>query len=147
MDTGSAVIGCKQKTNNKMKNKYEKDLSEYSDNEDDSDPSSYRSNKNNKNKYNDIGPSRKHTRYKPKKNNINEINDNNNNKIEKKVKKRVKFASKVTTIKVECWKKYNLEQTADENINELLKISKTDTKEKGKKGGRDQNITCTCIIF
>ena len=59
----------------------------------------------------------------------------------------MKFSNKVTTIKVECWKKYNLEQTADENINELIKISNTDSKDKGKKGARDQNITCTCILF
>ena len=31
-----------------------------------------------------------------------------------KSKKKVKFTDKVDIIKVECWKKYNLEQTADE---------------------------------
>ena len=142
MDTGSAVIGCQLKSQNKLNNKYENDFAEYSNNEDDSYPSSYGSNKKN-NKYNYNGPSRKHTRYKPKRNNINERNEN---LTERKVRKRVKFASKVTTIKVECWKKYNLEQTADENINELLKISNSDSKNKGKRSGRD-NITCTCIIF
>ena len=37
-----------------------------------------------------------------------------NKEVSNKNKKRVKFTDKVDIIKVECWKKYNLEQTADE---------------------------------
>ena len=104
MDTGSAVIGCQQKSNIKSNQKYGKNSEEYTNSDDDSYPLPYKS--NNKNKYNDNAPSRKHTRYKPKKNSNNEVDNNRN---EQKVKKRVKFSNKVTTIKVECWKKCNLE--------------------------------------
>ena len=34
--------------------------------------------------------------------------------------KKVKFNSSVDVIKVECWKKYNLEQTADENLESIF---------------------------
>ena len=37
-----------------------------------------------------------------------------NKKNENKINKKVKFIDKVDIVKVECWKQYNLEQTADE---------------------------------
>lgn len=39
---------------------------------------------------------------------------NKNKKIANKNNKKVKFIEKIDIIKIECWKKYNLEQTADE---------------------------------
>ena len=62
--------------------------------------------------------------------------------------KKVKFNSSVDVIKVECWKKYNLEQTADENLESIF----LDYEEKDKdntinnKKGKD-SISCTCYII
>ena len=79
--------------------------------------------------------------------------------------KHVKFIDKIDIVKIECWKKYNLEQTADENLDELFE--ENDTKDKSSsqnkknenrnnnnnsnnsaknKKGKSSNITCTCII-
>ena len=81
---------------------------------------------------------RKHTKVskKSKENNIN------NNVIEDTLsekQKKVKF-SKIDIIDVESWKKLNLKLTAEENLDELLKLTE------GKKG-KDKNISCNCIIF
>ena len=62
----------------------------------------------------------------------------NENTGNEKVKK-VKF-SKIDVIKVESWKKYNLSLTADENLEELLNVSK------GRKE-KDKNVSCTCTII
>ncbi len=79
----------------------------------------------------------------------NNLNSNNstqddsttNNKKTKKTKgKKVNFSNKITIIKVECWKKYNLKLTAEENFEELMNLS-SGRKEKEK------NISCTCIII
>ena len=64
--------------------------------------------------------------------------------------KHVTFAREIDVINVECWKKYNYEQTADEDyegyIEELEKNKKTNSK-----GGRFRNktekATCTCAII
>ena len=79
--------------------------------------------------------------------------------------KKVKINSNVEIIDVESWKKYNLEQTADENFEELLKIeyeNEEEGKENGNKNninnksnknnvkrfkGRQGNVSCTCIII
>ena len=53
--------------------------------------------------------------------------------------KRVKFAD-IDIINVENWKKYNLNMTAEENLEELINVS-------NKKKGRQKNISCTCIVF
>ena len=81
---------------------------------------------------------RKHTKVskKSKENNIN------NNVIEDTLsekQKKVKF-TKIDIIDVESWKKLNLKLTAEENLDELLKLTE------GKKG-KDKNISCNCIIF
>ena len=64
-------------------------------------------------------------------------------------KRKVKFGHKVEIIDVECWKAYNLEQTAEENIeayfyddNDIKANIKTD-KKKDRKG----NVSCTCNII
>ena len=53
--------------------------------------------------------------------------------------KQVRFA-KIDVIDVESWKKLNLKLTAEENLDELIKISE------GKKE-RIKNVSCTCIII
>ena len=53
--------------------------------------------------------------------------------------KKVKF-SKIDVVDVESWKKLNLKMTAEENLDELLKITE------GKKG-KMKNINCDCLIF
>ena len=75
--------------------------------------------------------------------------------------KKVKINKKIEIIDVESWKKYNLEQTADENFEEFLKMEYEN--EKGKENenknntninnkvkrlkGRDGNVSCTCILI
>ena len=79
---------------------------------------------------------RKHTKvsHKSKENNLNNIiNDEKNEKG-----KKVRF-SKIDVIDVECWKKLNLKMTAEENIDELIKITE------GKKE-KVKNVNC-CIII
>ena len=75
--------------------------------------------------------------------------------------KKVKINDKVDIIDVESWKKYNLEQTADENFEELLKVEcENENKEENgnkndknnKKNGKrvrskNGNVSCTCIII
>ena len=43
-------------------------------------------------------------------------------------------------INSENWKKYNLNITAEENLEELINVS-------NNKKGRQKNISCTCIDF
>ena len=59
---------------------------------------------------------------------------------ENEKQKRVKFAD-IDIINVENWKKYNLNLTAEENLEELINVSNN------KKKGRQKNISCTCIVF
>jgi len=70
--------------------------------------------------------------------------------------KKVKITDKVEIIDVECWKKYNLEQTADENIeNYLEELERNDEQEtkksKNNKNKRNKsktdNVFCTCILI
>ena len=78
--------------------------------------------------------------------------------------KKVKINDKVHIIDVECWKKYNLEQTADENYEEFVKMelenkkneengNKNDKNNKNNKNnakrvkGKNGNVSCTCIII
>ena len=53
--------------------------------------------------------------------------------------RKIKFGT-IDIIDVECWKQLNLKMTAEENLDELLKISE------GKKG-RMKNVSCNCIII
>jgi hypothetical protein len=73
----------------------------------------------------------------------NNLNSNNstqddsttNNKKTKKTKgKKVNFSNKITIIKVECWKKYNLENTCDDPYYDNLNKYK-------------KKVYCKCIIF
>ena len=83
--------------------------------------------------------------------------ERNNNNITKEIKKkRVKFIDKITFIDVECWKKYNVEQTADENYydandDEDESEVKNETNDKGnndnKRKNKKDNVVCTCNII
>ena len=53
--------------------------------------------------------------------------------------RKVKFG-KIDVIDVESWKKLNLKLTAEENLDELIKLSE------GKKE-RIKNVSCSCIII
>ena len=71
--------------------------------------------------------------------------------------RKVKFNDKIEFIEVECWKSYNLEQTADENFDAFFMDGEKEDKEnkdnknkedKNKKRNKDKgNISCTCIII
>ena len=79
---------------------------------------------------------RKHTKVNKKKKEkkepkIEEELDNN---------RKVKFG-KIDIIDVESWKKLNLKLTAEENMEELYKISE------GTQNKRMKNIGCTCTII
>ena len=78
--------------------------------------------------------------------------DNNNNT------KKVKFNENVDFINVECWKMYNIEQTADENFEAFFIDNEKDDKEnlnkeeeknnnKKKNKGKDDTISCIFIII
>ena len=80
---------------------------------------------------------RKHTKVskKSKDNNMDsQILDDQSEKG-----KKVKF-SKIDVIDVESWKKLNLKLTAEENMDELMKISE------GKKE-RIKNVSCSCMLI
>ena len=63
--------------------------------------------------------------------------------------KRVTFAREIDVVNVECWKKYNYEQTADEDyegyIEELAKNQKKNSK--GRFRNKTEKATCTCAII
>ena len=79
--------------------------------------------------------------------------------------KHVKFLDKIDIVKIECWKKYNLEQTADENLDELFEDNntkpkngnQTKTNDKNnnnnnnnslkKKKTKNSNTSCVCMII
>jgi hypothetical protein len=88
-------------------------------------------------------------KQKPKKGN----KKTKNYKIEKT--RKVKFDNNVIFIDVECWKKYNQEQTADENFEAYFmdfdkedkeNINKNNTNGKKLKDKRD-NVSCTCNVI
>ena len=82
---------------------------------------------------------RKNTKvsHKSKENKLDSLN----NQIldDGQIGRKVKFA-KIDIIDVESWKKLNLKMTADENLDELIKLTE------GKKG-RVKNVSCNCIIL
>ena len=81
---------------------------------------------------------------------------NKNNVTNDIKKKRVKFIDKITIIDVECWKKYNMEQTADENFYDNNEDEEEDVEVKNetndktnnkKKKNKKDNVVCTCNII
>ena len=75
------------------------------------------------------------------------------NNVKDAKKKRVKFTEQIIFIDVECWKKYNAEQTADENFdgineeeeNNEIEKKKDDNNNNNKRNKKD-NVFCTCNI-
>ena len=74
----------------------------------------------------------------------------------KKISKKVKIIDNVEIIDVECWKKYNLEQTVDDNIedyleeierNEELNNKKPKNNNNKRTKSKTENVTCTCILI
>ena len=82
---------------------------------------------------------RNNTKYVKTNKNKAKKKESKNEKVEDKTKK-VKFG-KVQFIDVECWKELNLKLTAEENIEEIIKLTE------GKGDKRAKNIGCTCIII
>ena len=83
--------------------------------------------------------------------NINEefkIGKNN-----KKAVKNVNISDNIHVIQVECWKKYNLEQNVEPNINLFNlnngDISKDETNDSKKNIKRNSNadVKCSCLII
>ena len=80
---------------------------------------------------------------------------NNNNKEKKK--KKVKFSGEIIFIDVECWKKYNMEQTADENYydgnedeedeSEVKNETNDKSNDNKKRKNKKDNVVCTCIVI
>ena len=83
-------------------------------------------------------------------NNISTINNKNIKKT-----KKVKFSEQVIYIDVECWKKYNVELTADENFDDINDDEINDNQKKddnrnnnnNKITKRKENIICTCNVI
>ena len=73
----------------------------------------------------------------------------------KKNSKKVKIIDNIEIIDVECWKKYNLEQTSDENIEDYLEEierneelnKKTKNNNNRRTKSKTENVTCTCILI
>ena len=79
---------------------------------------------------------------------------NNYNFNTYKNKKHVKISDEIIFIDVENWKKYNLEQTAEENLEDYLEELEKENKDKEreknnnkKKKSKSDNVTCTCNII
>ena len=80
------------------------------------------------------------------------INEQNNNY---KNKKHVTIVDRIIIIDVENWKKYNLEHTAEENLEDYLEELQNQNKDKDrnkeknkkKKKSKSDDITCTCNII
>ena len=74
------------------------------------------------------------------------------NNVRDAKKKRVKFTEQIIFIDVECWKKYNAEQTADENFEGFNEEEENNEKENKKndnnnnKRNKKDNVFCTCNI-
>ena len=84
------------------------------------------------------------------------VSSERNNTNEKAIKKKkVKFSGEIKIIDVECWKKYNAEQTADENFDAINEEEYNEEPNKkvnnnnntnGKRNKKD-NVFCTCNVI
>ena len=89
----------------------------------------------------------------------NDISKTNTNKYKSmKNSKIVKIIDTPIIIDVECWKQYNYDQTADENLEDYLedlekKEKDNDTeltdnnKNKQRNKAKTENVTCTCNLI
>ena len=74
----------------------------------------------------------------------------------KKNSKKVKIIDNIEIINVECWKKYNMEQTVDDNIEDYLEEIERNEELNNKKPkninnkrskSKTENVTCTCVLI
>ena len=74
----------------------------------------------------------------------------------KKNSKKVKIIDNIEIIIVECWKKYNMEQTVDDNIEDYLEEIERNEELNNKKPkninnkrskSKTENVTCTCVLI
>ena len=80
---------------------------------------------------------------------------NNITNTNSKKQKKVKFSQDVEYIDVECWKKYNYENTVNENFDDIQDDEDdNDEKKKNEKKNKDNeknkkkdNIVCTCNVI
>ena len=127
--------------NKKGKKKNKEELSQTKDNlKDNDDIGDNLTNSSNGDYENNIKINRKHTKFVKKNKNKNKEEERKKEEEEVKEGKNVKFG-KIDIIDVECWKEINLKLTAEENVDELIKLSE------GKGDKRIKNIGCTCMII
>ena len=65
-------------------------------------------------------------------------------------RKKVKFNKDIKIIDVECWKEYNLENTVEENFDDLKNENSDKNDEENnirKKNDKKEKISCTCLII
>ena len=65
-------------------------------------------------------------------------------------RKKVKFNEDIKIIDVECWKGYNLENTVEENFDDLNNENSDKKDEENnirKKNDKKEKISCTCLII
>ena len=65
-------------------------------------------------------------------------------------RKKVKFNKDIKIIDVECWKEYNLENTVEENFDDLNNENSDKKDEENnirKKNDKKEKISCTCLII
>ena len=65
-------------------------------------------------------------------------------------RKKVKFNEDIKIIDVECWKEYNLENTVEENFDDLNNENSDKKDEENnirKKNDKKEKISCTCLII
>ena len=65
-------------------------------------------------------------------------------------RKKVKFNEDIKIIDVECWKEYNLENTVEENFDDLNNENSGKKGEENnirKKNDKKEKISCTCLII
>ena len=112
---------------NKKNKKDKKDKKDKNSNKDDSEQKQKKGERKRK---------RYHTKisHKSKENNLDNLILDDKNQIGKKVR-----FSNIDIIDVECWKQLNLKNTAEENLEELVKLTE------GKKE-RVKNVSCCTII-
>ena len=69
----------------------------------------------------------------------------------KKITKNVNISENVYVIQVESWKKYNLEQNVEPNMNLFLNSSNGDVNKEQSKNGKNKRkkdeVKCTCLIL
>ena len=71
----------------------------------------------------------------------------------KKITKNVNISDNVYIIQVESWKKYNLEQNADPNMNLFLSPINEDVNKEQNKNGKNktkrkkEEVKCSCLIL